>query len=574
MNSLISLIFLISLFSLIHAQPFFPVHGDVNALIVLVQFDEDVYEHCAKLTHYSVEGMAKFEEKPYAECENREKDGFEIGDYQSWTDDAQTEWKSDLPRLSNRTRTLPTFANKLIDAPNDLRIHSGSLTDFYHRMSGGKFNFRGLVYPSVYIPQFSQNEYLDSKSDYPNGVVRLSAEILAFVNQNPQQIPLQDTQIWDKYSNGKGDIPQPDGIFDMVILVTRFNGFQRILGGSGISSFGVGYDFNAFQLEKALKLGDLAVHEGFPKGSGVHASGISLKSIQAMIIHEIGHRQFGAYHAESPFEVMTKGNHQFFGAKNRLQNGWAKLKSHNLAYQSAPTERVYLKENEVLRISYHTQRGGDVMVEFVGQNNPWDNVPDGRFADGDSGDSFTLKGLYLHRFEGWNSKDVYPSWSAMPNTGVGHQNIMFTFGNKKPLSQLSFGVNDVYSPFSNMPFYMAKHPDLDKRLGISEIRYEYGGVSFLVHRDFLGEGQRKILPNNYNVAYESVFRFSEWQGSGTFVFEQGLVLSDAVKILSPEMKWVVPAGQKVILANGQVWTSTGEAESWDFIFATLGGRYR
>lgn len=552
------------------AQLYFPVQGEINALVVLVQFEEDVYEHCAQLSHFSTEGIPQFVEKPYAACQTRNQDGFEIGDLQSWTDNPETEWQAHLPRLSARTRTLPNFASRLVDAPNDMRTNNGSLTDYYDRSSGGKFRLRGEVYPKVYIPQNPQNFYLDSRSEYPNGVVRLSAEILNYIAQNPENLPLQDTQIWDKYQNGRGDIPQPDGIFDLIILVFRFNGFQRVLGGTGISSFGVAYQYNAFQAQNAISIGGLQVHDGFPSGSGVIASGISLKSIQAMIIHEIGHRQFGAYHAHSPFDVMTVGNHQMMGIKNRVDAGWTRLKTHFLKEQKQLTQRIFLKDGEGLRIADEHLQSGDVVVSYHSGKSPWEAPPDGRFADGDGGDSFTPSGLYLHKVNtATHPAELITEWSALPNTGIYHQNASFTFGNRAPIARLAFQEGDLFSPFSKMPDDFPKHPTLDARLAISDIEYTRQGVSFLIHRDYLAKETHRVLSNNYSVLDDSVLRSFQWNGKGVVVFSEGLRLSKRVKI-SDGMQWIVPEGKSIWTAEGEVWVSSGGAGSWQFIQQYLG----
>ena len=478
----------------------FPYAGKVNALIVLVQTQEDRFEHCVQYVR-DEDGVPKYEGMAYVpHCSDRKgrKDQWKIGSFQSWTDDPRTEWPLDtLDVLPNR-RKLPYWAKegRLIDLPGKRTVTTGSLTDFYLLMSGNRLDFRGMVYPYVYVHRYPQKYYFEQPAPFTNGVVKMAHEAISFVGTHPQNLPLDDVAIWDTYRNGVGADRRPDGKFDMIILVYRFNGFREVIQGSGISSFGTSGGEDGFAVSP-IKLGDLEVVEGYPHGSGVIARGNSHKEVLRVIVHEIGHRYYGG-HTNSAFDVMGYGSYAFYGAGNRLQLGWVQADTLNLATMRQRKTNVMrwglggLRASKVLRIIDGVPRCGDLIVEARLWDNFFDRPSNGLNADGDGGDaSLPQEGLYLHKAAGNNCGGA--PFMSLENTGLEvHHKHLFVEGAKGALARPAFVPGKVYSPLSVMRFPFYRNSEIDTNLGIAHIKRSGHTFRFSVYSDYL----------RYNSAFE------------------------------------------------------------------------
>ncbi len=525
------------------APRYFPYSGSVNALIVLVQTQEDRFEHCVQYTH-NEGGVPKYKEVPHQIFCRKQGSGlnqWEIGAYQSWTDDPRTEWPLDtLDVLLNR-RKLPFWATegRLIDAPRSSKVTQGSLTDFYRLMSGGRFNFRGMVYPYVYVHGKPEKAYFDEPNPFTNGVVKMAHEVISFVGKHPENIPLDDANLWDTYQNGKGNDRRPDGNFDMIILVYRFNSFRMVIQGSGISSFGTSGGEDGFAVSP-LRLGALKVIEGYPHGSGVIARGNSHKEAMRVIVHEIGHRYYGG-HTNSAFDVMGYGSYAFYGAGNRLDLGWAKVDTLDVAEMRKSGKNVQrlslggLSSGSVLRIIDGSPQCGDLVVEARLWDNFFDRPANGHNADGDGGDAFLPEeGLYIHKAAGENcGGDPY---NSMENTGLEiHHKQLFVEGTKGPLSHPAFGIGEVYSPMSAMRFPFYRHPTLDMGLGIAHIKRVGQGFRFSVYPDYLRYKSAVAKPLRGPLALDedSVARNESnvWTLGGTFSLKESLQLKVPTRFL-------------------------------------------
>lgn len=181
------------------ANLYFPNEGRINALLVFVQHKDD------------------------------------YGDDASTTDPV-TEWPSTWSRGADRR--LPTWGPAQLALPGTHPdgYAEGSLSHYYRTVSGGRFKLEGYVYPEVYIPQQNQGWYHPNRGSFPNGQVRLSHEVISYVNQNPEGIPFEEL---DRWQNGTADASgpnNPDGRIDMVILVFRANDLPTM----GINVSGAG----------------------------------------------------------------------------------------------------------------------------------------------------------------------------------------------------------------------------------------------------------------------------------------------------------------------------------------------
>ncbi|MBL7980011.1 MAG: hypothetical protein JNN12_16860 [Bacteroidetes Order II. Incertae sedis bacterium] len=519
----------------------FPYTGKVNALVVLVQTQEDRFEHCAQYTH-DEDGVPKYQGVAYVpHCSERKghKDQWKIGSFQSWTDDPRTEWPLDTLDILPNRRKLPYWAKggRLIDPPGKRTVTSGSLTDFYHLMSGNRLDFRGVVYPYVYVHRHPQKHYFERPAPFTNGVVKMAHEVITFVGAHPENLPLDHSALWDTYRNGVGADRTPDGKFDMIILVYRFNAFRDVIQGSGISSFGTSGGEDGFAVSP-IKLGDLDVVEGYPHGSGVIARGNSHKEALRVIVHEIGHRYYGG-HTNSAFDVMGYGSYAFYGAGNRLQLGWVQADTLDLATMRQRGVNVMrlglagVRTNKVLRIIDGMPRCGDLIVEARFWDNFFDQPSNGLNADGDGGDaSLPQEGLYLHKAAGNNCGGA--PFMSLENTGWDvHHKQLFVEGVKGALARPAFVSDKVYSPFSAMRFPFHRNPEMDKNLGIAHIKRFGNTFRFSVYSDYLRYQSAFEKPLTSPLAFDgdAVGRNDSafWLLGGRFLLKDNLVFASPAR---------------------------------------------
>lgn len=336
----------------------FPVEGTVNALIVFVQHQDDNSQDCRQLTSYNSLGVPQWDESPnYSTYCSGSPDSNVIGGYQSWNEDASTEWPANLPAGPDpaRTRQLPSWAGSLFSG-------SDSLTDFYDSMSNGKLTLTGEVWDYTYIPQHPRGWYANSQNNAPygNGLVKLSQEILEYVELHPHGINLSDPK-WDLYTNGDGLNATPDSIFDMIILVYRNASLSTVApnffpSGSGATTLGTrGLTSGNSFANAPVTLGGYQVIDNEHEGSGVIVGAYSKKMVMRLIAHEIGHRQFGLDHADSGgaassrsdyFSIMVGSPHLSFSAGDRVKLGWANIEYVNVANIS-PTQNYTLRDAAV-----------------------------------------------------------------------------------------------------------------------------------------------------------------------------------------------------------------------------------
>lgn len=452
------------------AQLFFPNEGTINAFYIFVQHRNDRYDN-------------------------------------ELTTDPETEWPSD--RSPGRDRKLPGWAGKggekLIAAPGTppSRFPEGSISQFYYLMSGGRFTLTGDVYPRVYIPEHDKSWYLKNAKPFKNGAVRLSHEILTsdeIKEYIARKYPGDEIDIFDRYTNGTSKM-EPDGVFDMVVLVYRLSDLPGLIGlGRGytsITSFG---EFSSKRgdsfadAEHPVKLGKLKVIDNLKSGSGVIVEGYTLKSTVRITAHEIGHRQLYYAHTCGGSGVSSRnsecvgimgGPYLTMSAPDRMKLGWAEIETIDVSQIDGVMPYVLedaLKNGKVLRLRDGDKDGcGDVIAEARTWSNFWDRPPDGKNDDGDHGDFYLpQEGLYLYKAPGGGNgcggrQRFYSSLESNgekrdPNTG---------FRNGSTY-QVAFGPGDSYTPSTEFRFDYHRNPTLDQRLSITDITRTRDGFRFFL----------------------------------------------------------------------------------------------
>ncbi|BBM68472.1 hypothetical protein [Rhodothermus marinus] len=547
----------------------FPVTGQVNVLFILARFRDDNYEHCAEITGYDATGYPIFEERNYqAFCANRNGDSFEVGGFQSWTDDPATEWpvatgdpSRDRQVYNAHEHELPEWAKgtRLIDPPGVTSITPGSLTDFYHRMSGGQLDVRGYVWPRVYVTEYGQDHYkadsIDSQARFfVNGAAAASYEIITYVRDHPHGIPLANSSLWDRYTNGQGDNLTPDGKFDMIVILWRFSKFDfssrpEERDKSSITSLGStsssGDGFARVNNGQGLWIHDLQVIDNTTAGSGIIGAAHTHKGAIAITVHELGHRHFGLYHTidgqssayQSAFSVMG-GSYSVMGPGDRLKLGWVEAVMINLEdIRNQHGGRLSYElidgtlSNQVLYLYDGSPQCGDVVVEARTWSNYWDRPPDGFNADGDWEDTYLPEGLYIEKAPSPSGSGCgydfngNPRFSSMENTGLAfdHRRVdkSFRWGSRSPIASVAFGPGDAYTPFSRYLRDFHRNSTLDGRLALTDITRSGNGFQFTIWGDFPAASQTRRLTTNYGFDGQTVARNTTgvWSLQGALVLQ-------------------------------------------------------
>jgi len=553
------------------AQIFFPSEGTINALIVYVQHKDDFYEHCYNTTT----GQDLSTSDSLSTVANPCNAGPDSPTLTSWTDDVTTEWPALHSRGSNRQ--LPLMAVDQLAPPGTTpsQFAEGSISEYYHLMSGGLLTITGYVYPEVYIPEHPIGWYHPNRGSFENGAVALSHEVITYVDNNRQGIVFDAR--FDNYRNGFGYEGTggafADGKFDMVILAYRFNNIQ-ILGASsiptagalaslGATSFDVGHD--AFEAAgQPLFLGSLQVVDNYSGGSGVLAGGGA-----RLIAHEIGHRQFGFYHTRGldALSVMEEGE----TVASMSAGDLVKLRWVSVDTLDATTFRHddwtlgdATQTHHLLYIDDATPGHGGILVEGRDQANFWDRPPDGVNADGDLGDFYLpQRGLYVYR-----SNTDGSSFTEMQNNGALTRSALTYRG---PAHTVAFGPGDAYSPFSKMSFVFYTNNLLDDGVAITDIVENGSTFEFDLWTDFLREDSHgvKTLSSNYTMnASSSLGRNAAWTLGGMFRLKGGFdPIGGNSFLMDPQARLEVASQGNVLGSSSQPITfgrSNGSL-AWDGI---------
>ncbi len=493
----------------------FPLVDTVNVLVVFVQHLDDEFEQCIEMrggVNTSTGAVRDTSVNYDTYCAMRSGDGWDLGDFQSWTDDQTTEWPADLSASETNQGLLPTWAEDLIDLPGSTSITAGSITDFYDRISNGQLTVTGHVWPYTYRSDTTRSWYKANKAPYDNGMLRLSREILEYVGDNPCGNPADpectiswDDQVWDRYTNGSGETMQQDGVFDMIVLLHRFSDFPTLMGISGAGSI-TSLGYNTFDHEDGLDptggsplyIGTMQVKDNFYEGSGVIGAAYTKKQALRILVHEIGHRQFGLYHTDDGtpggaqrdyYSLMNGSAHLSPSPADRVKAGWANVQYEDInsfAKRSVTLEDMWESgsaADALWLMDGPVPACGDILIEARKRTFFTDKLPAAGISDGDAGD-FHLpdEGLLVVKApEGCSSVRDH---SSMPNATLYDRWKYFgTTG-----SYESFGPGGAYTPqfAASTEYGFWTSSSLDPRIAITDIAEVGNGYSFDVHSDYQG----------------------------------------------------------------------------------------
>lgn len=116
---------------------------------------------------------------------------------------------------------LPLWTPKFINSSVG-DYSEASLSRFYRKVSSGKHNLIGDIYPTLVVTQHSDNWYFSNKKT----LKEINREVLSFVDVNVDFSKYDnwttDKSYWNHFVK-----PEPDGLVDMVFVIYRRVSIER-----------------------------------------------------------------------------------------------------------------------------------------------------------------------------------------------------------------------------------------------------------------------------------------------------------------------------------------------------------
>ena len=193
---------------------------------------------------------------------------------------------------------FPAFAKKIIDSVATDSPTTGSLTEYFYQMSGGKFYLIGDIYPDLIIPVFEQKHYYRKNG---RGIGWFDRKLLEALDP--------------KIDFRRYDTNPVDGKADMIALLFRLLKARRFEGEH--------YQGKAFLGGfKTITLDSIEI-SGKNFGSGFTSTCSHFTSVK-LLAHEIGHFLFGGWHRYhiGAFGLMGNDGYSAMCAREREFLGW------------------------------------------------------------------------------------------------------------------------------------------------------------------------------------------------------------------------------------------------------------
>lgn len=334
------------------------------------------------------------------------------------------QFKDDQSSISNwKKGSLPDWAGNLIDDKVSSSYRSLTISDYFRKMSVGRFDFIGDTYPEVIT--------LEGDMHYRN------ANQLVIESLNKKRIDFKRYDNWlfdgkrHVFSEAKGD-----GYFDMMIIIYR-NGPGNFGLKGGIAELGLA---NEFITHDGIRISGYALN--------VHGSGITSNNRGAYktgfdmaihIAHEYGHYMFGGGHIRLG-GLMAGDPYDYYG-DTKAMSAWER---ERLGYISIPvadkngytrTLKDYVSDGDAVRINipFHSDSPDEyLIIENHQRISPYDQIirgggiqgaldPDSKVGRGiyvwyiQGGRNFPPRikslqadGLWKWQFDGW--KDMPEGW--------------------------------------------------------------------------------------------------------------------------------------------------------------------
>lgn len=236
---------------------------------------------------------------------------------------------------------LPVWANSIVNKTTELSFSEANLTDYFYKMSQGKFFLYGDVYPKVVIPLQEQSKYKSIKEVNDEVIKRIDSEVDFSQYDN-----------WSKNKNGKY-VNEPDGKVDVLFLVYR-DFKDRLFFNNGWTGIAHLYLTNNYTTNDGVEIATGRLDKG--SGIQIRAGKHGFNYIKYILAHEFGHLLFGAGHIENVTNLALMTGGPVWNA-SRGMHSWERNKLKWLNYIDVPTTKNstyqindYLTTGEVLRI--------------------------------------------------------------------------------------------------------------------------------------------------------------------------------------------------------------------------------
>lgn len=211
--------------------------------------------------------------------------------------------------------TKPYWANDIIKS-NTSNIGTSNMTAYYRDASFGKLMVIGDVYEDLYIFNNPSTYYSPSSGRH---VGYATKELLESIDSKV------DYSLYDKFDpedeDNDGEIREPDGKVDFVLIVFRFLMGTEPATGSGVAALG-GTNANFGNgLYEITTDENMIIKAGYP-GSGAISTQLTPWGYH-ISVHELGHYLLGGHRNHMGlFNLMNTNGNSFCSADEREAMGW------------------------------------------------------------------------------------------------------------------------------------------------------------------------------------------------------------------------------------------------------------
>jgi len=208
--------------------------------------------------------------------------------------------------------SLPIWGTDLVSTFIQPNYQAWSLSDYFHKMSVGKLNVIGDVYPNLVETDSTAQDYYNHQAKYGDVNKSILRKIDPFINYSKYD----SFAINGAYNYSK----QSDGYVDIVIIIYRSidNSAHRnaICGGGWSGTAMLGFSDNVNTNDGvAIKSITNPISEGTLLGgiTLMNFRGKSKKETVAFLAHELGHYLFGQGHPHSNHLTNTDAAYGLMG---------------------------------------------------------------------------------------------------------------------------------------------------------------------------------------------------------------------------------------------------------------------
>ncbi|MFH1197986.1 MAG: hypothetical protein V1720_19950 [bacterium] len=219
------------------------------------------------------------------------------------------------------TTRFPSWASGFVNDENSNDYSNKNLSQYFHEMSFGNFEFCGYVYPKLVRPKFEQAHY--------KSIAEVNSEVLLALDG---EIDFSKFDNW-KYVKVKQFENTPDGTVDMIFLIYR-NFTDRLFFNNRWTGSAELYLLKDIKTNDGVTIKRGQMKSGLQMRGGIHGFEYS-KYVAA---HEFGHFLFGAMHIEGLTNLCLMAGGPVWNAARGMVS-WEKEQLGWISYTDVDTTR-------------------------------------------------------------------------------------------------------------------------------------------------------------------------------------------------------------------------------------------